>query len=1352
MIAAVIISFAVIVSLARAFLPFIDLLHSDIEQLVSKKVGAKVQFDAISAAWKSQGPELLLMGIRVTSNDQSQVPLTIEQLKVAVNFWQSLFQLRLVTDEVRLLDSRVEIDLNSSRVSLMGLTREQSVYSGSDVFIDTLLGQNDFVVKDIQVVFYRDNKAFPELRLNELLIQNYDDIHQLSGELYQEGGGTMQLVLELYGDPRLPGSKSNFYLNSHAINVAELPLVDTLLAGRIRQGKLNGEVWVDWNYQGWQQAHIDIELSPIQFTIEQQTFNYPSIRAVTHWQNIAPQLSEIRLTEFKAIAEDNSVVDLSGLTLNIDRRSQPKMQLTYQDIKPGQLNSVWALLMDEPKLQQWFLAANPQFDVNQLQLQAMWLDDEWQLTEGTIELSQVRLSRTEFSPETPPMSGKVQFSGDDVWFQLTSQPGELDYRPLFRYPIPLQQLQVQGHLVSFAAGSRLQFDKVHLVTDHLQLAAQGNVFFHANSDPELSLQVEIKSADVSAKSFYLPAHVMSDKLVQYLDSTVHQGSLQFAQLNMQVRLVDDLLAQPDASFQILAQINDLDYQYQPDFPKLDKLDALLYFDRDSMRIEAKNGQYKGLKVTSAIASIADFSANTPWLDLDIKANTDLRSAQQLVDNSRLKSLLGNVLQTVKPEGRFNAETKIRVPLSGDAKVAVNGHVSFDGNTVVIPNIKLELNKVKAQLTFDSSGVQAKQLTAEVLGGTLTGDIATEDFDGSERLVIQAQGEVDTAKALDWVLPDSQLPITGNSDLKLNAWFCIKDCRGNRTVVEVRSQLLGTQVDLPEPFNKDKQQEWPVEVHLSQTEQSQQLQFRVDSKLVAGLNYTRGKEGFELADGSLLIGQSSSAIERIEDAVALNLQLQQVDLLPWLSKTKDLLRSLTLNSPAQDSPPKASTVPLVAQFSIDTLLISGVPLHQVSAQMSRQQDESMLIRFTASEGQGEVTLRDNNVIELHLQTLELPEHLLQQWAEQKNSPEIVDFVDWPHLNIQCDECRLFGIDLNRLQMRLTPFEKQLQIEGNINRGALLSATYAFEWDLDANYSRVGATFQTNRLGNLLRDWGFKVGIKDSGASGQLGLYWSGAPYDFNLAELNGGVSVRLTEGYIEEVSDAKARIFSLFSLQSLLRRLTLDFKDLYQKGFFYDVMAGSFAIRNGIVLTDEFKIKGNVADVTIGGMVDLQRELFDQHVMVTPELTSSLPVLAGWAVEPTTGVVVWLLSKLFEPAIDVISNIEYRVVGDWNAPEVIELGKATQEVKLTEEQLEAIRRVHQKQEEPSDGGQPQAQMEPLDSQDDTQKESHARDIPLTKSPLNTTHKRQSEGQIEGASQKTQVKTNRDQTVLQGDRYE
>ena len=274
--AAVIILLAVVVSLARAFLPFIHLYHDDIEALVSDKLNAQVTFGSISGDWKNQGPSLQLTDIEVKSLDNSSTPVAMEELMITINLWRSLWHLRFVTDEIKLINSQIEIDLDSlsQSVSKTSSSESTAVYSSTDFLVETLLGQNDVVLSDIGFNFYNQQKSYPELKINQLVINNYDDVHQLTGQILQQGGGALNIVTEIYGDPRLPNSYIESYLQGVSVELPDLPLFESLVAGRIKQGTLSGEIWASWNYKGWQQVVADISVNAVDFSIKERSFFY----------------------------------------------------------------------------------------------------------------------------------------------------------------------------------------------------------------------------------------------------------------------------------------------------------------------------------------------------------------------------------------------------------------------------------------------------------------------------------------------------------------------------------------------------------------------------------------------------------------------------------------------------------------------------------------------------------------------------------------------------------------------------------------------------------------------------------------------------------------------------------------------------------------------------------------------------------------------------------------------------------------------------------------------------------------------------------------------------------------------
>ena len=83
------------------------------------------------------------------------------------------------------------------------------------------------------------------------------------------------------------------------------------------------------------------------------------------------------------------------------------------------------------------------------------------------------------------------------------------------------------------------------------------------------------------------------------------------------------------------------------------------------------------------------------------------------------------------------------------------------------------------------------------------------------------------------------------------------------------------------------------------------------------------------------------------------------------------------------------------------------------------------------------------------------------------------------------------------------------------------------------------------GAFLDRLGFAGTLK--GGKGKLGgqLSWAGSPLAFHVPSLHGKLGLELDNGQFLKAGPGAARLFSVLSLQSLPRRLALDFRDVFQ---------------------------------------------------------------------------------------------------------------------------------------------------------------------------------------------------------------
>ena len=176
---------------------------------------------------------------------------------------------------------------------------------------------------------------------------------------------------------------------------------------------------------------------------------------------------------------------------------------------------------------------------------------------------------------------------------------------------------------------------------------------------------------------------------------------------------------------------------------------------------------------------------------------------------------------------------------------------------------------------------------------------------------------------------------------------------------------------------------------------------------------------------------------------------------------------------------------------------------------------------------------------------------------------------------------------------------------------------------------------------------------------------------SLPTLGGSANYQLEGGTLREVNDKGARLLSLLSLDSLLRKLRLDFRDVFDKGFYFESMSASATIKQGQVSNDDFYMKGAAGNLRGEGIADLVRWRLDYELSFSPNLGGTLPVVAAFSITPVTGLYVLALSKLLEPVVDVVTRIDFRISGPLDAPKLIEAGRDRARIKLNQQQKEAV---------------------------------------------------------------------------------
>jgi uncharacterized protein YhdP len=271
---------------------------------------------------------------------------------------------------------------------------------------------------------------------------------------------------------------------------------------------------------------------------------------------------------------------------------------------------------------------------------------------------------------------------------------------------------------------------------------------------------------------------------------------------------------------------------------------------------------------------------------------------------------------------------------------------------------------------------------------------------------------------------------------------------------------------------------------------------------------------------------------------------------------------------------------------------------------------------------------------------------------------------PALDIVVDDFELRGKHLGRLEieaanrssggrdavrewrlsrLNLVMPEAQLTATGTWAAGAIPGVRAPSRASMDFTLALVDSGALLDRLG---------MGKVVRGGKGSLGgtVSWPGSPLSPDTAKMTGQIKVEIDAGQFLRVNPGAARLLSVLSLQSLPRRLLLDFRDLFDEGFIFDNIVGDVQIANSVASTNNLR-RGPAAAVLMEGETDIEHETQNLRVVVVPEINAGTASLAYAIINPAIGLGTFLAQYFLQKPIAEASTREFRVTGPWDDPKV-----------------------------------------------------------------------------------------------------
>jgi uncharacterized protein YhdP len=269
---------------------------------------------------------------------------------------------------------------------------------------------------------------------------------------------------------------------------------------------------------------------------------------------------------------------------------------------------------------------------------------------------------------------------------------------------------------------------------------------------------------------------------------------------------------------------------------------------------------------------------------------------------------------------------------------------------------------------------------------------------------------------------------------------------------------------------------------------------------------------------------------------------------------------------------------------------------------------------------------------------------------------------PSVDLIADSFTYEGKNLGRLTVLAQPETSGWQLQrleiANPDSKFAMSGRWAIG---ESSRTDVKVKLDVSDVGKFFTRLGRPDSVQGGTALLEGPIAWRGNPARFDIPSLSGQLKLEAKNGRFRQIEPGAAKLLGILSLQALPKRVTLDFRDVFSKGFSFDRISANLNMTAGVAETRDFLMEGSAARVAMRGQVDLARETQNLVVRVTPSLSESIAI-AGAIVSPVIGVAALIAQKMLKDPFSQIASFEYSIAGSWVDPVIARISNAPSNVK------------------------------------------------------------------------------------------
>ncbi len=1236
---------AIGLTLLRLFPFAIEFYKKDLEHKIFELTSIPVEIGDLKANLRGINPEVILKDIRILSSDGQGTPsIELDQVRVGIDLVQLLSTRQLLPSSwLTLVGAKLSIVRNKDgRLSIIGLNSDNSKQPL------WLLNGGRYEVLKSEITWLDKKRQKSPVTFNDvdLLIKNNADeksheLHLLI-QLPEQYGEKLRISMSVQGNIYDVENITGWvFVEGNAIHLAEVFKEEELFGVKITDLKMLEEnkssftVWSQWNKSALKELSGSIQVENIALK-----------------QN--KKVLDIKLLD---TAFDLSVKDadwqfgVKNFAIKTGKYEWPLMEFSMsanQQLTHLAASATRIELQVLTELASFFVPLNKKKEalISALNLKgelkdfSIYVDRDTNSYAVNGGFNNIFVNAVSGFPQIKNLTGAIKGTDESGNIRLFSKNVSFSQPKLFKKATSLDNFSGSFDWQQLTDTWFIKSESFMLNNKDIETISRLSLTIPKNDAPVfMDLQTSFFNIqNIRSLVRYFPIS-MKTETVNWLKTSFVSGEIP----NGNLLIYGELNRFPFVEnglgvFEVLFQAKNVEWNYSPNWPHVDKMDAAILFAKNALSVDITSANTHGLNISAASVKIPSF-VDTPHIQIQSQLVGSIADGLVYLQQTPVRELADKVLDSITPEGLTQVDLDLDIQLSENTEIKLNGVAHMEKAALTINSIGLDVTDIEGELKFSEQGIFSDNMKAKALGYPIAINADSDEL----KTVIVVKGET------DYLQLKKQFSFLNNDLIKdeqiegssiYTATMNLPKIEKNSAELAIKTNLLGIDLGLPSSLQKPAEQETPFLLSMPLNEEGLlPISINYKDELKAAINLDRQQS--EIYSAHIVYGKGDALISE-KKGIVLSIDQDIFDGSEWMGFVKQASKS-------KDNLEEEAKQPALKHMVLKAKELRWQGQSYGSFEMILQQlDEKWQGNILSSFARGAFIFPFNQLTEKKIK-LEMEQLNLTQLMSIKIPTDTDDekIENMPLFDVVSQQLWWKSVDLGKLEIVTEKITDGIRFK----HIKVISKDYKINLNGDWVNTDEGSItaiqsgrVKVNNFGKILSQLDITDDIKETHGYFDFTASWQGLPYQFSLPSVDAEIDLNFKDGRVSSIEPGFGRLLGLIAMEQWIKRLRLDFSDVFKAGLSFNKISGHLKLREGILKYKDLMVDAIPANISISGGINLLEKTLDQRVSVVPKSSAAIPI-AGPIVEGIAGVITQVFDENYKEGY--FFGSEYEVNGKWN---------------------------------------------------------------------------------------------------------